>query len=57
MYEYMEIDSVNGVEVTSKPPELHSEDSYIWYFDLNNLTWNKSYNIIQNNNIKRIKVV
>lgn len=56
MYEYMEIDSVNGLEVNSQTPEFHHDTSYIWYFDINNLTWVKSYNNEQNN-IKIIKVV
>lgn len=41
----MEIDSVS-----SKTPE------FLWYFDINNLTWVKSCNNEQNN-IKIIKVV
>lgn len=35
---YMEIDTVNGVVVTAKPP-INDNDDDMWEFNMNDRTW------------------
>ena len=51
---YMDIDTVNGIEVTAKAP-VNDNDGDLWEFNMNDRTWSLVCEDV-NIPIKRIKV-
>ena len=51
---YMDIDTVNGIEVTAKPP-MNDNDGDLWEFNMSDRTWSLVREDVSHP-IKRIRV-